>query len=257
MESAEHALAKAAGSLYQRCVDSENPAQETPTIPVAPKRLLIVDHHPIFRHGLKDLIQKSREFLVCGEAASAKEAMEAVRTQRPDIVMTDIALPGINGIELIKSILAEYPRLLVVVVTGHEESAYALRALRAGARGCLNKREAVEQMVEALYTVVGGNISVSALFRDKIVFRAILSDDADIAAPMDKLSSREWDVLGLVAKAKSTREIAQGMGLSVKTIETHRAHLKEKLGLKDCDELSAFATEWLQAGGMGRPEAAA
>ena len=224
---------------------------------MTPKRLLIVDDHPIYRHGLKDLAQRGGEFLVCGEAGNVRDAIHAVRTQHPDIVMTDIALPGLDGVEFIKKILAEFPQLPILIMTVHEEAEYALRAFRAGARGYLKKKEAVEKTVEALRTVVAGNLYVSEDFRDKIVFKAILGEDTDSAAPMDKLSPREWDVIALIAEEKSTREIAEEMGLSVKTVETHRAHLKEKLGFKCCDDLSSFAKEWLAAGGWHGSKAGA
>jgi DNA-binding NarL/FixJ family response regulator len=211
------------------------------------KRLLIVDDHPVFRHGISQLIAQLKEVAICGEAENAQAALTMMRTLRPDVVLLDVSMPGTNGIELIKVMLAEQPRLSILVLSMHDESLYALRALRAGAKGYVMKQQAMENVLDALRKVVSGGIYVSPEFSEKLVFRAIQGSESDLASPVDKLSDRELEVLQLFGHGKSTREIAEMLHLSVKTIETHRAHIKEKLGFKDAEGMVKFAVEWVTA----------
>lgn len=213
----------------------------------AGKRILIVDDHPVFRHGLSQLIAQMDELAICGEAENSKSALEAMRRHQPDVVLLDVSMPGPNGIEVIKHMLAEQPRLTILVVSMHDESLYALRALRAGAKGYLMKHQALDSILEALRKVIGGGIYVSPEFSEKLVFRAIQGSDSDLGSPVDKLSDRELEVLQLFGRGKGTREIAETLHLSAKTIETHRAHIKEKLGFNSADELVKFAIEWMTA----------
>lgn len=212
-----------------------------------PHRLLIVDDHPVFRHGIGQLLSKLPDITVCGEAENAATALDAMRRLEPEVAMIDVSMPGTNGIELIKLMLAEHPRLLILVVSMHDESLYALRALRAGAKGYVMKQQAMDCFVEALRKVISGGIYVSPQFSERLVFKAIQGSDTDLGSPVDKLSDRELEVLQLFGRGKSTREIAERLHLSVKTIETHRAHIKEKLGFKDAEALVKFATEWIAA----------
>jgi DNA-binding NarL/FixJ family response regulator len=211
------------------------------------KRLLIVDDHPVFRHGISQLIRQLRDVTICGEADNAQSALEAMRRHNPDVVLMDISMPGKNGIELIKLMLAEQPRLIILVLSMHDESIYALRALRAGAKGYVMKQQAMENVLDALRKVIDGGIYISPQFSEKLVFKVIQGSDSDLGTPVDKLSDRELEVLQLFGRNKSTREIADSLHLSVKTIETHRAHIKEKLGFKDADEMVKFAVEWITA----------
>ena len=211
------------------------------------KRLLIVDDHPIFRHGICQLIGQLDDVAICGQAENAQGALEAMRRGRPDVVLLDVSMPGTNGIELIKLMLAEQPRLIILMLSMHDESLYALRALRAGAKGYVMKQQAMENVVDALRKVIEGGIYVSPQFSEKLVFKAIQGSDSDFGSPVDKLSDRELEVLQLFGHSKTTREIAETLHLSVKTIETHRAHIKEKLGFKDADEMVKFAVEWIAA----------
>jgi DNA-binding NarL/FixJ family response regulator len=213
----------------------------------APKRLLIVDDHPVFRHGISQLIGKLHEVTICGEAENAQTALEAMRRLQPDAALVDVSMPGTNGIELIKLMLAEQPRLLILTVSMHDESLYALRALRAGAKGYVMKQQAAENVLDALRKVAAGGIYVSPQFSERLVFKAIQGSDCDLGSPVDKLSDRELEVLQLFGRGRSTREIAELLHLSVKTIETHRAHIKEKLGFKEADEMVKFAVEWMAA----------
>lgn len=208
-------------------------------------RLLIVDDHPIFRQGIGQLIRNIPGVEICGEAENAPSALAAARTLAPDVVLVDISMPGTNGIELIKLLLAERPRLKVLVLSMHDESLYALRALRAGAKGYVMKQQAMESVAYALQKVISGGIYVSPTFAERLVFKAIQGSDGDLGSPVDKLSDRELEVLQLFGRGKSTREAAESLHLSVKTIETHRLHIKEKLGFKHAEELVKFAIEWM------------
>lgn len=221
---------------------------EPPTVPTAAraqKRILIVDDHPVFRHGIAALITAEKNLAVCGEADSAPAALEAMRRLKPDLAMLDISLQGTNGIELVKLMRAEQPRLPIIILSMHDESLYALRALRAGARGYVMKGEAMSHVLTALRKVLAGDIYVSPRFSERLVFKAIQSLEGGMGSPVDKLSDRELEVLQLLGRGFGTREIANELHLSVKTIETHRAHIKEKLGFKDAGEMVRFSIEWV------------
>lgn len=218
------------------------PRSVTPT-----SRLLIVDDHPVFRHGIAQLITQTPGFAICGEAPDAGSALQMMRECNPDVALLDISLPGTNGIELIKLMLAERPRLVILVVSMHDESLYALRALRAGAKGYVMKQQALDCIMDALSKVIGGGIYVSPEFSERLVFKAIHGNDCDLGSPVDTLSDRELEVLQLYGHGKSTREIAEQLHLSIKTIETHRAHIKDKLGFKEADEMIRFSVEWVAA----------
>jgi DNA-binding NarL/FixJ family response regulator len=211
---------------------------------VARKKVLIVDDHPMIRLGMVSLVSDQPEFVVCGEADNAQTALQAMREQSPDIALVDINLPGANGLELIKLMLAERPKLRVLVVSMHDESLYALRSLRAGAKGYLMKAEALEHIAPAIRKVAAGDIYVTPRFRDRLVFQAIQSLEG-MGSPVDPLSDRELEVLRFLGKGLGTRDIARTLHLSVKTIETHRAHIKEKLGFKEAAEMIRFAIDWV------------
>lgn len=225
------------------------PLPDTNTAPqdVAAKRLLIVDDHPIFRQGVSQLIAQLPSVTICGQADNALNALAAMRQQRPDVVLLDVSMPGTNGIELIKVMLAEQPRLIILMLSMHDESVYALRALRAGAKGYVMKQQALDHVLDALRKVISGGIYVSPRFGEKLIFKAIQGSNGDMGSPVDTLSDRELEVLQLFGRGKSTREIAEALHLSIKTIETHRAHIKEKLGLKSAVEMVKFAIEWVTA----------
>ncbi len=219
----------------------------SPPVATATKRLLIVDDHPAFRHGIAQLIGKLADITICGEAENAQGALQGLRTLRPDVALIDVCMPGTNGIELIKLMLAEQPRLIILILSMHDESLYALRALRAGAKGYVMKQQALENILDALRKVLGGGLYVSPEFSERLVFKTIHGSDSDLGSPVDTLSDRELEVLQHFGRGKSTRDIAEALHLSAKTIETHRAHIKEKLGFKSADELVKFAVEWTAA----------
>ncbi|MEA3209847.1 MAG: hypothetical protein QOE70_2904 [Chthoniobacter sp.] len=204
-----------------------------------------MDDHPVFRRGIAALIGEQEDLELCGEAENAPGALEAMRRSKPDLALLDISLPGTNGIELIKLMLAEHPKLLILMLSMHDESLYALRALRAGAKGYVMKAEAMIHVIAALRKVLGGEVYVSPRFSERLVFKAIQSLEGGMGSPVDKLSDRELEVLHLLGRGFGTREIANELHLSVKTIETHRAHIKEKLGFKDAGEMVRFAIDWV------------
>ncbi len=209
------------------------------------KRVLVVDDHPVFRRGIVALVDEQEDLMVCGEAESAPTALDALRQLKPDVVLMDVNMPGTNGIELIKMALAEQPKLIILILSMHSESLYALRALRAGAKGYVQKQEALTSVVTALRKVLNDGIYVSPRFTERLIFKAVRSLDAGMGSPVDKLSDRELEVLQLMGKGFGTRESATALNLSVKTIETHRSHIKEKLGFKDPGEMNRFAIDWV------------
>lgn len=216
-----------------------------PTVAEAGKRVLVVDDHPVFRHGICQYLGQVSDITVCAEADNAQHALEAMRHHQPDMVLMDVALPGTNGIELIKHMLAERPTLIILMLSMYDEALYALRALRAGAKGYVMKQQAMENILDALRKVSSGGIYVSPQFSEKLIFKTIAGSTGALGSPVEKLSDRQLEVLQLFGRNKSTREISELLNLSAKTIETHRSHIKEKLGFKDADELMDFALEWM------------
>jgi len=219
----------------------------SPSVNRKTTKVLVVDDHPIFRLGLTQLLGNVDDVKVCGEAADAQQALEAVRTLHPEVVLMDISMPGTNGIELIKLMLAEQPQLLILVVSIHDESLYALRALRAGAKGYVMKQQAMDNVVNALRKVTAGGIYISPQFSEKLIFKVIHGSNDEQGLPLETLSDRELEILQLFGRSKTTREIADELHLSVKTIETHRIHIKKKLGFDDAESLVKFAVEWVAA----------
>lgn len=208
-------------------------------------RILIVDDHPIFRQGISALISSDGAMEVCGQCDSAQSALEAMRRLNPDIALVDISLPGANGVELIKLMRAERPRLSILVLSMHDETLYALRALKAGANGYVMKSEDPAKVLEALHKVGEGDMYVSERFSQRLVYSVIHSTEAGLGSPVDALSDRELEVLRLLGMGSSTRDIAERLHLSIKTIETHRAHIKRKLNCKTSAEMVSFAVEWV------------
>lgn len=210
----------------------------------ARRRILIVDDHPLFRHGLAQLINVQDDLVTAGEAEDAPAALEAVRRLKPDLVIVDISLKGTNGVELMKSIKAENPKLPVLIVSMHDESLYTLRALRAGAKGYMMKKQPLDDVMAAIRKVLHGEIYVSASLADQLIYKVVRGVEGDASA-MDSLTDREIEVLQLVGQGKGTRQIAQELRLSVKTIESHRLHIKEKLRLQSASEMIRFAVNWV------------
>jgi DNA-binding NarL/FixJ family response regulator len=210
-----------------------------------PARILLVDDHPTFRRGLASAIAEHADLGVCGEAEDAQKALDAMRRLKPDIAIVDISLPGANGIELIKQMVAEQPALAFLVLSMHDETYFALRALRAGAKGYVMKAEAPSEIIAAIRKIRRGELYVSPRLGDRLLFRAIQSLEEGTGTLVDRFSDRELEVFQLLGKGLGTREIAETLHLSAKTVETHRAHLKEKLGCQGSSEVVRFAIDWV------------
>ena len=208
-------------------------------------KVLIVDDHPIVRQGLCQLLNGESDFVVCGEAENARKAMALIPEVKPDLAIVDITLQGTNGIELIKNIVAQWPDLPILVLSMHDESLYAERALRAGAKGYVMKQEATEKLTGALRRILNGQIYVSEKLADKMMRKAIDGKSVQDTSPVAVLSDRELEVLHLIGQGHGTRQIAEDLNLSVKTIESHRAHIKEKMNLKTAPEMVRFAVQWV------------
>ena len=215
------------------------------------KRILIVDDHPIVRRGLAELVDQQAGLVVSGQAEDAHQAMEAIRAQEPDMVIVDISLKETSGLELIKDIKTRHPGLPVLTLSMHDESLYAERALRAGAKGYIMKQQATEELVMAIRKVLDGQVYVSDTIAAKMVRKLVGSGPDAGASAIDRLSDRELEVFRLIGEGHGTRQIAERLHLSVKTIETYRAHIKEKLDLADSAELLKHAIQWVKSQNMG------
>jgi len=207
-------------------------------------QILIVDDHPIVRQGLSELINHESDLMVCGQAEDAPQAMAMIKSLGPDVVIVDISLKETSGMELIKDIKAIYPNISILALSMHDESLYAERALRAGAKGYVMKSVAVERVVDAIRQIISGRIYVSEKMTAKMMRKMVGAGPNVGVSAIEKLSDRELEVFSLIGGGNSTRRIAQRLHLSVKTIETYRAHIKEKLNLTDATELLQYAIQW-------------
>ncbi len=208
------------------------------------KKILLVDDHPIIRAGFSQLLEAEPDFEVCAQAGSAVEAMQAARKSNPDLAIVDISLEGCNGIELIKSLQSFHPDLPILVLSVHSESVYAQRALRAGAKGYVMKDTPTQEVLRAIRLVLKGELYFSGKMNDLLVKKLLPSPAKGEPSPIDALTDRELEVFELVGNGIKTTEIAKKLNLSVKTVETHRAHIKEKLGLKTSMDLVSCAVRW-------------
>ena len=211
----------------------------------AKKKIYIVDDHPLMRKGMAMTLENSVEFTVCGQSESAEEALGEIPSLKPDACVVDISLPGMNGIELVKNLLAQLPELKILVVSRHDEELYAERAIRAGAKGYLMKLEAGEVLVSAVRQVMNGGIYLSDKIGSQLIMK-IASGQSAGDNPLELLSDRELEVFELTGKGESTKEIAQRLHVSVKTIDTYRARIKEKMHLKTANELMRRAVQWVE-----------
>jgi DNA-binding NarL/FixJ family response regulator len=222
---------------------NQNPKCDAPDA----KRIVIVDDHPLFRKGLEELIHSDGTFAVCGEASNASEGIEVIRKLGPDLAIVDLSLPGANGIELIKNIRAEFPKVPILVLSMHDESLYALRALRAGAEGYVMKHEAMANVIQAIHEVFSGRPYLSPAMAAQVITKFAHHDAEGETDAVARLSDRELEILELIGKGHEVRQIAKLLHLSPKTVETHRAHIKDKLDLKNSREVARFALQWLSA----------
>ena len=218
-------------------------------VAVEKNRIYIVDDHTMFREGLRQLIEREPNLMVCGDAPDAAEALEGIRASKPDVVIVDISLAGGSGLDLIKEIKAEFEDLPVLVVSMHDESLYALRAMRAGADGYVMKHEAMANVVQAIHEVFNGRPYLSPAMAAQVITKFAHRQAEGEVDAVERLSDRELEVLELIGKGNEVRQIAKLLHLSPKTVETHRAHIKDKLDLKNSREVARFALQWLQARG--------
>jgi DNA-binding NarL/FixJ family response regulator len=213
-------------------------------------RVFVVDDHPLFRYGLRRLIESEPGLSVCGEAQNAIEGLDEALHLKPDLITVDVSLnESTNGIEFVKNIRAQLQNSRVLVISMHDESIYALRALRAGAQGYLMKDETLNHVTEAIRTVVTGGIYLSDPLRQRVL-ESLTNGNGHGGSPIDALSDRELEVLQLSGQGQTPREIATQLGISVKTVETHRMRVREKLNLGSSAELMRFAIAW-SGEGMG------
>ncbi len=210
------------------------------------KRILIVDDHPLMRKGLALTLEAEADLEVCGQAASAEEALSMLDTVQPDLAIVDISLPGMSGLELIKHLHTWKPDLPVLVISRHDEALYAERAIRAGARGYVMKIEAVDVIVKAVRRVLAGGLYVSEEISERLLLSMTGHRRTEARTPVELLSDRELEVFELTGRGLTTREIAERLHLSVKTIESYRARIKTKLGLRSAAELMQHAVQWVE-----------
>jgi DNA-binding NarL/FixJ family response regulator len=210
------------------------------------KTVFVVDDHPLLRQGLALLINQEQDLMVCGEAEEAQAALKAIAANQPDILIADISLKGPDGLDLLKTIRTLYLDLPVLILSMHDESIYAERALRARANGYIMKQEATEKVLVALRRILAGDIYLSEKMANKLLHQYISGSSgssADMNSRLSNLSDRELEVFRLIGEGRSTRQIAESLHLSIKTVETYQAHIKEKLSLRSGRELVQHAIQ--------------
>jgi DNA-binding NarL/FixJ family response regulator len=211
---------------------------------VTKKRILVVDDHPIVRQGLALLINREPDLVVCGEAEEATGAMHVLASARPDVLIVDISLNGPDGLDLLKNIRTTHPALPVLILSMHDETIYAERALRAGANGYIMKQEATEKVLVAVRRILNGEIYVSDHIANKMLKHYITGAGTLRNSSIADLSDRELEVFRLIGEGHGTRQIAEELHLSIKTVESYQAHIKEKLSLRSARELMQHAIQW-------------
>jgi len=213
-----------------------------------PVTFLVVDDHPVFRQGLVALIRSDERYEVCAETGSAAETLAALERAVPDIALVDISLVGQSGLDLVKSLKASHPEIIVLIISMHDEVVYAERALKAGARGYVMKQEAASVMLDAITTVLSGKIYVSGAMRDRLLETMFSQREETEAPSVERLSDRELEVLELIGQGYGAAESAKVLNLSVKTVNAYREHIKEKLHIDGAGNLRRFAVKWVQSG---------
>jgi DNA-binding NarL/FixJ family response regulator len=209
------------------------------------KRILLVDDHPVLRKGLVRLIDSKDEFVVCGEASTAADAMALIRELEPHLAIVDIGLPGASGIELTKTIRAEFQKLPVLILSMHQEAFYATRALRAGAMGYIVKQDAIDNIADALREALNGRCYLSPVIAAQLQHNGPDNQIRPTDDPVSLLTDREFEIFELIGKGHEVREISHALGISPKTVETHRTNIKEKLKLKNARQVTRLAVQWL------------
>lgn len=211
------------------------------------KRLFLVEDHPVTREGFAQLLNYQADLEVCGQAGTAQKALTAIEVQDPDLVIVDISLAESNGLDLIKNLKRIKPRLPVLVLSTHDESLYAERALRAGARGYVMKQAPTTELMEAIRTVLTGELWLSQPMRNRVVHKHLHGAAPARSGDTEVLSDRELQVFDLIGNGLTTSRIATKLGVSVSTVETYRAHIKQKLRLTTGMDLVRSAVEWVNS----------
>jgi DNA-binding NarL/FixJ family response regulator len=212
----------------------------------AKARIYVVDDHPVVRSGLADIINQELDMLVAGEAESAEDALRDIPRVGPHLVIVDLTLKEASGLELIKALKIRHPGMLVLVLSMHDESVFAERALRAGARGYLMKNSMMGEIQGAIRQVLDGKVYLSAAMTQRMMEVVSKGKSAGADSPLGRLSDRELEVFEMIGRGLGTTEIARKLHLSVKTIDTHRASIRDKLGLKDAKQIVHHAVQWIQ-----------
>jgi len=217
----------------------------------AKKTILLVDDHPVLRRGLASLIESEPDLAVCGEAATCRAALEAIRDSRPDLVTVDLELDGSDGLDLVKDMKTHHPEIPALVLSMHDETVYAERSLRAGARGYITKQQLDDTVLVAIRRLLEGETYMSDKLEARLAAKFVGGRTLETDSPLDALSDRELQVFRLIGQGRSTRQIAETLHLSIKTIESHREHIKQKLNLESAPELARRATQWVETGRTG------
>jgi len=218
----------------------------TPDTGGSKKRIFLVDDHPLVREWLTNLINQQPDLSVCGEAETAPEAMQSILAIKPDIAIVDISLKKSSGIELIKGLKQSSPATAVLVLSMHEESHYAERALRAGAKGYIVKRETTRKVISAIRQVLAGGVYISEEIATSLATQFVSGKPQAQNSPVDQLSDRELEVFELLGQGRGTRQIAEVLRVSVKTVQAYCARIKEKLSLSSATELLREAVRWYE-----------
>ncbi|MGD9549322.1 MAG: response regulator [Candidatus Krumholzibacteriia bacterium] len=213
-------------------------------------QLLIVDDHPLVRSGIKALIQLEPDLAVCGEAEDQATALRMIGVLEPDLVLVDISLKNSNGLNLIREITQNHPGVMTLAVSMHDEYTYAIRCLKAGAKGYIMKQEGTEKILEAIRCVLGGRTYLSPDMTQCAVDQLGTGKPAPSASPVDALSNRELELFQLTGQGLEIAQIAAAMNISPRTVEVHRSHIKKKLGLRTSTEIFQMAYDWLRTQGM-------
>jgi len=215
------------------------------------RRILIVDDHAVLRDGLAEMINHSKELRVVGEASTAEEALKLIPECNPDLIIVDLSLEGeMSGMELVKTLKSKHPGIKTLVLSMHDESLYAARAIRAGEKGYIMKRQVAREVEVAIRTVLAGELYLSQKVSREILAATLDPDQPRSGAPENQLSDREQEVYSLIGKGLGATEISKKLGINVKTIETYQARIKEKLGLKDSTQLFQQANRWVQSNNL-------
>lgn len=214
------------------------------------RRIVLVDDHPVTREGVRVLIDQEPDLVVCGQSDSAPAALQLIQTVKPELAIVDITLKSVSGIELMKSIKAVMPELPVLIMSMHDELLYAERALRAGAKGYIMKHEASDRILVAVRKVLAGELYLSENMKERMLHSLVRSRKDEVVFTIDTLSDREMEVFQLIGNGFSTRQIADKLKLSVKTIDSYREHLKLKLRLKKGSDLVRHAIQWVRSEGV-------